>query len=164
MRRAALVAVCTMLLASALAACSGDDDSASPTTTDAESTTSSAKPATTSTTVWHMNEKLRNANFGLEVFGVEDPYQPEGQDVPPAAGARYVAVDMEVADLSSKPVVVASTLQFQIEDAQGNKYQPKGGGHGKGPIDGELQSDEKRRRAVVYEVPDNATGFTLLFT
>jgi hypothetical protein len=164
MRRALLVGLCTALAVASLSACGGDDSTASNTTTTKSKTTSSTKPGTTTSTVWPMNEKLRNTLFGIEVFSVDDPYQPEGKDVAPSAGNRYVAVDMEVTNLSTKTVTVLSGLQFVLEASNGTKFQPKGGGHGKGPIDGQLKSDGSRRRAVVYEVPNDASRFTLLFT
>jgi hypothetical protein len=168
MRRAARVIGSGLSIVAVVAlgaGCSGDDDTAAGTTTSApRSTTSTKAPSTTTTSVWHVNEKVRADTFGIEVFGVDDPYEPEGQDVPPADGMRYVAVDMEVRNLATKPTVVVSGLQLDIEDSNGEKYSPKGGGHGQGPIDGELKSDETKRRAVVYEVPEDATGFTLLLT
>jgi hypothetical protein len=164
MLRAARAIGCGFFVVALVAGCSGDDDSASSTTTSSGKTTTSKAPSTTSTTVWHLNEKVRADTFGIEVFGVDDPYEPEGQDVPPGEGMRYIAVDMEVRNLATNPVVVVSGLQLNIEDSKGEKYSPKGGGHGQGPIDGELKSDETKRRAVVYEVPDDATGFTLLLT
>jgi hypothetical protein len=142
-----------------LSACGGDESTASNTTT------TKKEPSTTTTTrVFSMKEKIRAARFGIIVHGFNDPYTPEGKDQPPAKGHRYVAIDTELRNVYTGPLVIVGALQLVLQDGAGTVYQVRGIGHGKSAIDGRIAPGKARRRTIVYEVPTDARDFSLLFT
>jgi hypothetical protein len=84
----------------------------------------------------------------------------------PNSGARFVAVDLTLENISQSPLSVSSLLQMTLKDSSGQTYDLHLGAQaaaGTSPPDGELSPGETLRGEVAYQVPQDAQGLVFVF-
>ncbi len=80
----------------------------------------------------------------------------------PHAGNKFLIVDVTVLNDSSDPQIISSGLMFILKDSTGQAYNETITDIGK-PLDGTIQSIDKLRGQIVYEVPAGEHSFTFQF-
>lgn len=74
---------------------------------------------------------------------------------PPAKGMKYMYVDISVENIGDEEETVSSLLQFKLRNIEGEELDFAIGIDGKGSVDGSVNSGEKIRGDLVFEVPEN---------
>ncbi len=94
------------------------------------------------------------------VHAVQDPFDAGEQK--PAAGSRFVAVDVELKNVSSSPQVFSSFGQFELKDSTDKSYDAVVL-RGKPPaVGGPAAAGASRRGPIAYQVPEGSQGLQLL--
>jgi hypothetical protein len=101
-------------------------------------------------------------DFQLTVHGVTNP-QPPGEFIQPAAGNRFVGVDLEVRNTTDEPQSFSILLAVEAQDEANRVYNVALGATEGAPPDGDLQPQSSKRGAVAFEVPDAVTSLRLNF-
>jgi len=102
----------------------------------------------------------KTGDFEATLNAVTDPYASTNQFVQPAAGTRFVAVDVTMRNVSNDQQPVSSALSFELTDSTGQKYNETFA-PGLTAIDGLVPPNDQRRGTMVYQVPLTATGLEL---
>ena len=113
--------------------------------------------------VFKVGDTVELGDLQVVVHGVTDPYTASNEFITPAAGQRWVAVDVEVKNTSDKAVPISSLAQFEVQDATNAAYPVTITGDTLATIDGEAAAQGARRGTMVFEVPAAATGLKLNF-
>lgn len=103
-------------------------------------------------------------DYQLTVNGVVDPQEPVSEFLSPAEGMRWVSIDVTVENTSAEPAPFSSLLSFELQDADAFTYTQALTDVEPQAPDGEIPAGGKKRGFMVYEVPAEASGLTLLFT
>jgi hypothetical protein len=104
-------------------------------------------------------------DWQVRVHGVTDPVVSTDEFFQPAAGQRWVAVDVEVTNTGDQAETVSSALCFEIMDDGNQAYmQTVTGTTTAATPDGEVAAGASRRGTVEYEVPADAAGLRLQFS
>ncbi len=82
----------------------------------------------------------------------------------PAAGMKYVAMEVDVKNISSSDQSLAAAESFTIRDAKGQQYQQVYVGGISLALNDVLSAGDARHGVVAFEVPSNANAFTVSFT
>lgn len=112
-------------------------------------------------TVFRVGQTIKLGDALYTVHGVREI---EGNELfRPAAGNRWLGVEITVENQGSRPMVVSSLLGFSLQDGDSYIYSvtplPV---DTKGQLDGELGAGRKMRGEVTFEIPAEATGLRLL--
>lgn len=84
----------------------------------------------------------------------------------PAAGFRFIAVDVTIENTSSSPENVSSLMQMYVRGADGQRYSVDIGAAmeaGGDSPEGEIAAGERLRGKVGFQVPEDTTGFVFGF-
>jgi hypothetical protein len=81
----------------------------------------------------------------------------------PAAGSKWVIVDISARNVGGDPYSLSSLLQCSMRDAEGRNYNITVGPHTNGSFDGTMPVGGSIRGEVVFEVPTAATGLMFIF-
>ncbi len=92
------------------------------------------------------------------------PFTSTNQFSKPAAGNKFVAVELQVKNTGTKPAALSSLLQFKLRDSTNAQYDVSftGSKDPKFP-EGELTGGTTNRGFVTFEVPQAATGLKFVF-
>lgn len=122
---------------------------------DAPATGEPPTPAPTSVPTAGLGETLEAEGYALAALQVEDP-APPGILYTPEEGTRLVAVEVIVGNVDAE-MFTANPLYATLIDAEGFTYQAELAGRD-GQLDVvELNSGQKARGWVAYQIPDGAT-------
>lgn len=113
--------------------------------------------------VFAVGDLVELGDWQVRAHGVTDPYASDNQLLQPAAGNRWVAVDVEVTNGSAEIQTVSSILCFGLQDSASVEYQMTITGDAALPPDGEVAAGASKRGTLVYEVPQAATGLQMTF-
>ena len=80
----------------------------------------------------------------------------------PHPGKVFLIVDVTVQNDSSDPQLISSGLMFLLKDSTGQPYNEIITDIGR-PLDGTVQTDDKLRGQMIYEVPASEHNFTFQF-
>lgn len=110
-----------------------------------------------------LGDRTVSGDVQLVVQAVVDPFEGEDAVVTPLAGGRWVAVDVEVANLSSAPVALSSRQQFELRDPTDRRFGIAETAEDLPLLDGPLTPGEVRPATLVFEVPEAAGDLRLTF-
>lgn len=154
--RAVLAALAIVVAAGAVVA-SGSDNKASKVDSSGNTTGGSA-------TTYKVGDEVKLGDWTVKAWGVNNPQAAPNQFSQPTAGTKWVGVDTEVKNLSSKPETVSSVLCFDVTDSANRKYNVNiASGVTPGAPDGEVAPNGALRGIAVFEVPADAAGLKLNF-
>lgn len=94
------------------------------------------------------------------VNAVDDPFVPSNSYSKPAAGNRFVAIDVTQEATASSDA--ANPLYFFLQDGQGYEYRPTWADREPSFSSGDLTAGQKRRGWVIFEVPLGTTVVSVL--
>jgi uncharacterized protein DUF4352 len=115
--------------------------------------------------VFAVGDLVELGDWRVRVHGVTDPVQSTDQFLQPAAGQRWVAVDVEVTNAGDQAETMSSALCFQLVDDQNRTFnQTVTGVSGAGTPDGDVAAGASLRGPVEYELPADARGLRLNFS
>ena len=93
--------------------------------------------------------------------------QPSGGDFnPPAAGKKYIAVDVLLVNRGQRPLSVSPLFQMSLKDDSGQKYNLNGKASAAAastPPNGELNPGEIVRGKVGFQVPEGVEGLSFVY-
>ena len=139
-----------------LSSCGGEDGSTKVGQVGGSPTT--VKPPTDA---FKVGDLVKAGDTEVIVHGFQDPFDAGGQK--PAEGSRFVAVDVEVKNVSASPQVISSFGQFELKDSQGKSYDAAVLRGGSPPVGGPLAVGASRRGIIAYEIPGGSQGLLLVF-
>lgn len=140
-----------------LASCGGDDGSTRVGQVGGSPTTAATVPADS----FKVGDVVKVGDTELVVHGVQNPYDAGEQK--PAGGSRFVALDVELKNVSESSQVFSSFGQFELKDSTGRSYDPIVL-RGKPPaVGGPAAPGASRRGLVAFEVPEASQGLLLVF-
>ncbi len=89
----------------------------------------------------------------------------EGLPVRPDAGRRFVVLDLAVRNLSTAITEIDSEKQLTLKDSQGYSYtiHPATWSAIRSPVNGSFDGGQVKRGPIVFEIPHDAGGLTLVF-
>lgn len=124
-----------------------------------DNSTSGTAPAPK--TVYKVGDTAKTGDFEVTVYGFKDPQPTTNQFDKPAAGNRYVSVDVQVANKGSSQQIFSSVLGFHLVDGANRQYdlefttvEPKA-------PDGQIPGGGAIRGLAVFEIPEGTTGMRL---
>jgi hypothetical protein len=82
----------------------------------------------------------------------------------PAAGMKYVAMEVNVKNISSSDQPLAAAESFVIRDAAGQQYQQVYVGGISLALNDVVGAGDTRHGVVAFEVPSGTNAFTVIFT
>jgi hypothetical protein len=104
------------------------------------------------------------SNTILVVLGWD---QPLGGDLnPPAAGKKYLAVDVLIANQGEHSFNISPAFQMTLKDPSGQKYNVNGKANlasDSNPPNGEINPGEVIRGKVGFHVPEELTNFVFVY-
>jgi len=110
------------------------------------------------TTVYNIGDTAKTGDFEVTVYGFNNPQTTANQFDKPAAGNRYVSVDVQIANEGSKQETFSSLIGFHLVDGANRQYdvrittvEPKA-------PEGQIPAGGAIRGVAVFEVPDRTTG------
>lgn len=155
--RAVLAALAVVVAAGAVVA-SGSDNKASK--VDSSGSTTPGDSAST----YKVGDEVKLGDWTVKAWGVNNPQAAPNQFSQPTAGTKWVGVDTEVKNLSSKPETVSSVLCFDVTDSANRKYNVNiTSGVAPAAPDGEVAPNGALRGIAVFEIPADAAGLKLNF-
>jgi Telomeric repeat-binding factor 2. len=149
-----------VVVAAGAVVASGSSNTASKVNGGSKTSSGSTKAAT----AYAVGDEVKLGDWTVKVYAVANPQAPVNQFSQPTAGNKWVGVDTEVKNLSSKPETVSSLLCFDVTDSANRKYDVNiTSGVTPGAPDGEVAPNSALRGIAVFEVPADATGLKLNF-
>lgn len=126
------------------------------------SATTAASDATASST-FKVGDVVRKASLEATVLS-SGLFTSTNQFVKPAAGNKFVAVELQVKNTGTRPAAISSLLQFKLRDSTNAQYDVSFSGS-KDPRfpEGELTGGTTNRGFVTFDVPQSATGLQFVF-
>jgi len=109
-----------------------------------------------------VDEDVESANYTLLVHGVQDPYQPGDEFYAPAAGNRWVVVDVSITNNSGESQQYF-VFDFKLKDADNFEYDA---GFADAPQEldsGTLAAGDTLRGRIAFEVPETADITRLIY-
>lgn len=129
------------------------------------SPTTAASAATTApaNSTFKVGDVVRKGTLEATVLS-SAPFTSTNQFVKPAAGNKFVAVELQVKNTGTKSAALSSLLQFKLRDSSNAQYDVAFT-IGKDPKfpEGELSAGTTNRGFVTFEVPQAATGLQFVF-
>lgn len=124
-------------------------------TTPAGPPTSLAKKSSSYT----LGQTAASGGYNFTVFAVQDPYTSTNEFETATAGDRYVTVDVQVTNPSSKTQAFSSLISFHLLDSLNHQYDEEllAGVPAPAP-DGEIGPKASIRGFAAFEIPAAATG------
>ena len=120
-------------------------------------------PTTRGVALQALGDRIRSGGAQLVVHAVVDPFEGEDAVVTALAGRRWVAVDVEVTNLSEVPVALSSRQQFVLRDVTDRRFGVAETAEDLPTLDGTLAPGEARRATLVFEAPEAARDLRLIF-
>jgi hypothetical protein len=112
-------------------------------------------------TVYKVGDTAKTGDFEVTVYGFKDPQTTTNQFDKPAAGNRYVSVDVQVANRGTTQQAFSSVIGLHVVDGANRQYdiefttvEPKA-------PDGQIPAGGAVRGLAVFEVPEATTGLRL---
>jgi hypothetical protein len=103
-------------------------------------------------------------DWQVKVHGVTDPFTSDDPIFQPAAGNRWVAIDVEVTNTGDSAETLSSIVCFQLKDGENKAYDSTVTGvAGTASPDGDLAPGASLRGTLEYELPTAAAGLHLTF-
>ena len=120
-------------------------------------------PGETPPTVFATGEPVEAGDVELLLHGARS--LTEGLPVRPDAGRRFVVLDLAVRNLSTAITEVDSEKQLTLKDSQGYSYtiHPATWSAIRSPVNGSFDGGQVKRGPIVFEIPHDAGGLTLVF-
>jgi hypothetical protein len=140
---------------------------ASPTDTPSDSSTGTESPTETAETpsdvTAAVGELVAGEQMHLVVEGVNRGVSG-GEFLTPESGNEYVQVALALKNVSDEYLTVSNLLQTRLRDDEDYQYsQTIIGGDQPTFNDGQFAPGEVERGAVTFEIPESASGLTLVF-
>lgn len=89
------------------------------------------------------------------------PFTPPNRT--PAAGMKYVALELDIKNVSTTAQSISATGSFTIKDAAGKQYQQVYVGGISLAFDDTLNANDTRHGVVAFEVPAGTNAFAVSF-
>ena len=121
---------------------------------------SDTKKETKSQKSFKIGDKIKFDNVIYTVNSVETSVGSEFNEPMKDKHVFYI-VDITVENKSDETVTISSILMFKLVDSQGYNYNITFNTDTRGQVDGEIQSGEKLRGQLSFEVPKNEKKFKL---
>jgi hypothetical protein len=119
-------------------------------------TTPGAKSAPTA--VYKVGDTAKTSGWQVTVYGAKDPWTPTNQFDSPAAGNRYVQVDVQVVNTKSSQETFSSLMAFKLFDSANRSFDETLVSTQPGAPDGTVPAHGALRGFVTFEVPTSSTG------
>ena len=89
----------------------------------------------------------------------------EGLPVRPDSGFRFVVLDLAVKNLSTAAITIESNQQLTLKDSEGYGYtiHPATWSAIRSPVDRTFGGGQVKRGPIIFEIPHDAGGLTLVF-
>ena len=111
-----------------------------------------------------VGDVVKLGSWTVKVWAVKDPQPPVNEYSKPDAGNRWVSIDTEVKNLSTKVDAVSSLACFNLHDSLNHDYSEDiAAGIAPGAPDGEVEPNGAKRGLIVFQVPQAAKGLQLRF-
>ena len=120
-------------------------------------------PGETPPTIFAPGEPVQTGDVELLLHGAQS--LTEGLPVRPDSGFRFVVLDLAVRNLSTAAITIDSNQQLTLKDSEGYSYtiHPATWSAIRSPIDGAFDGGQMKRGPIVFEIPHDAGGLTLVF-
>lgn len=125
--------------------------------------TPTATPSASTTPIRALGDRTLVGGVLLVLHGVTDPFEGADSVVTAPAGARWVAVDVEVANVSPGTLHLTARHRFALRDATNRRFGPADTVEDLPGLDGPLAAGEERRGTLVFEVPQGAHDLRLAY-
>lgn len=104
--------------------------------------------------------RAQAGGWKASVLGVQDPYTNPASIFRPPAGTRWVALDVEVTNLTGQVKMVPTTLGFGLYDGATRLTTAVG----QGSLSDTLEPSASKRGKLVYQLPESqpTRGLTLV--
>jgi hypothetical protein len=112
-------------------------------------------------TVYKIGDTAKTSDFEVTVYGLKDPQTTTNQFDKPAAGNRYVSVDVQVANKGSSQQTFSSVLGFHLVDSANRQYDLEFTTVEPRAPDGQIPAGGAIRGLAVFEIPEGTTGMRL---
>lgn len=127
-------------------------------------TSPTSGPQATEVAVFGVGDRVALGDWQVEVHGVADPYVDDNDFLAPAAGNRWLAIDVEVFNVGRELREVTSIFCFDLQDDLNRNFEQElFSGSTVGAPSGEVAPGSSRRGTIVYEVSADASGLRLNF-
>ena len=123
--------------------------------------TSPPATAPAPSTVYKIGDTAKTGDFEVTVYGVKNPQTTTNQFDKPAAGNRYVSVDVQIANKGSRQETFSSLIGFHLVDSANRQYDLKITTVEPKAPEGQIPAGGAIRGLAVFEVPDGTTGMRL---
>lgn len=120
-------------------------------------------PGETPPTVFATGEPVQVGDVELLLHGAQS--LTEGLPVRPDSGRRFVVLDLAVRNLSTPAITIESNQQMTLKDSEGYSYtiHPATWSAIRSPVDGTFDGGQVKRGPIIFEIPHDAGGLTLVF-
>jgi hypothetical protein len=145
-----VLGVVTLIIIIIVAASSGGGSSKK------SATTPGAKSAPT--VVHKVGDTTKTSEWQVTVYGAKDPWTSTNQFDQAAPGSRYVQVDVQVVNTTSKQDVFSSLMAFKLLDSAHHSFDEALVSTQPGAPDGTVPAHGALRGFVTFEVPTSSTG------
>jgi hypothetical protein len=112
-------------------------------------------------TVYKVGDTAKTGDFEVTVYGFKDPQTTTNQFDKPAAGNRYVSVDVQVANKGSSQQLFSSIFGFHLVDSANRQYDLEFSTVEPKAPDGQIPAGGAIRGLAVFEIPESTTGLRL---
>lgn len=111
-----------------------------------------------------IGDTVKLGNWQLVVNSLTDPQPPSNKFEGPAAGNRWISLDITVQNVGSTSSSFIGQLAFEVQDTNAFTYRPAFTGVEPQAPSGEIAPGAQKRGIAVFEVPETATtGLVLNF-
>ena len=97
----------------------------------------------------------------MTAAGVTDPFTSSNQFLHPAAGNRYVQVDLQVENATDEGIVFSTLMQLKVRDSANRTFPITIVAEPGASVEGAIPPKAANRGFVYFEVPADSTGLAL---
>jgi hypothetical protein len=123
--------------------------------------TSPPATAPAPSTVYKVGDTAKTGDFEVTVYGFKNSQTTTNQFDKPAAGNRYVSVDVQIANKGSRQETFSSFIGFHLVDSANRQYDLKITTVEPKAPEGQIPAGGAIRGLAVFEVPEDTTGMRL---
>jgi len=112
-----------------------------------------------------VGDTVQLGDVRFTVHEVHDPVRPLNPETTLRDDRRWVAVDVEVENISTEEITISSVILFALQDVTHESYAARTPDRNDGfpELDGDIAAGGSRRGTIIFEVPDIARELRLFF-
>ncbi len=116
----------------------------------------------TETKVYNLGDRVKLENKVLTAYSIANYIEPN-KYLQPKAGNKHITVDISLEN-DGPDSISYNVLNFRLQDSDGYVYTHVAASKEPYFTSGALQPGRKIRGFIVYEIPQDSSGFELIFT